>query len=107
MEKYKKTPEGEVQKKGGNINRPAYKKMPYADERAVKFALTQMAKKLPEAAKLKAEDFIDNSVLSELEKRGFVDQLYAEPGRKKGGKMRSKIKQLAVINDHYALVTPL
>ncbi len=80
--KYLKITDREVLEKSWEIYRPAYKKMPYADERAVKFALTQMAKELPEAAKLKAEDFIDNSVLSEIEKSGFVDQLYADPGRK-------------------------
>ena len=34
------------------------------------------------AAKLNADDFIDNSILSELEKTGFIDQLY-EPSAKR------------------------
>ena len=50
--------------------------------RAVKFALEQMTKEIPEAAKLNADDFIDNSILSELEKTGFIDQLY-EPSAKR------------------------
>jgi hypothetical protein len=36
-----------------------------------------MAKELPDPAKLRAEDFIDNTILSELEKGGFIDRLYA------------------------------
>jgi hypothetical protein len=41
-----------------------------------------MTKEIPEAAKLNADDFIDNSILSELEKTGFIDQLY-EPSAKR------------------------
>lgn len=75
--KYLKITDREVLEKSWEIYRPAYKKMPYADERAVKFALAQMAKEMPEAAKLRAEDFIDNSVLAEIEKSGYVDHLYS------------------------------
>jgi hypothetical protein len=37
---------------------------------------------LPEAAKLNADDFIDNRIISELETSGFIDQIYAESGKK-------------------------
>jgi hypothetical protein len=38
-----------------------------------------MAKELPEMAKVNADDFIDNSILSELEKSGFINQIHNEP----------------------------
>jgi hypothetical protein len=59
-----------------------YKQIPYGDRRAVRFALDQMGKELPESAKLNADNFIDNSILAELEKSGFIDQLYEEPVKK-------------------------
>ena len=82
LAKYLKIQDREVLEKSHEIYRPVYKKIPYGDRRAVKFALEQMTKEIPEAAKLNADDFIDNSVLSELEKTGFIDQLY-EPSAKR------------------------
>jgi len=41
-----------------------------------------MSKELPEAAKLNPDDFIDNRIISELEKSGFIDQIYAESAKK-------------------------
>ena len=75
--KYLKITDRDVLKKSWEIYQPAYKKIPYGDERAVKFALAQMAKEMPEAAQRKAEDFIDNSILAELEKSGAIDQMYS------------------------------
>jgi ABC-type nitrate/sulfonate/bicarbonate transport system substrate-binding protein len=66
----------DVLEKSHEIYRPVYKKLPYGDRRAVKFALDQMSTELPSGAKLNPDDFIDNSILTELEKSGFIDQLY-------------------------------
>jgi NitT/TauT family transport system substrate-binding protein len=82
LNKYLKLNDRDVLEKSYEIYRPVYKKLPYGDRRAVKFALDQMAKELPESAKLNADDFIDNSVLAELEKSGFIDQIYAETLKK-------------------------
>ena len=75
--KYLKITDRDVLKKSWEIYQPAYKKIPYGDERAVRFALAQMAKEMPEAGRHKAEDFIDNSLLAELEKSGAIDQIYS------------------------------
>jgi hypothetical protein len=72
----------EVLDKSHEIYRPVYKKIPYGDRRAVRFALDQMSKELPEASKLDADNFIDNSIITELEKSGFIDQIYNEPAKK-------------------------
>jgi NitT/TauT family transport system substrate-binding protein len=82
LAKYLKVNDREILEKSYEIYRPVYKKIPYGDKRAVNFALEQMGKELPEAAKLNADDFIDNRILSELEKTGFIDQIYAEPSKK-------------------------
>ena len=74
--KYLKINDREILEKSYEIYRPVYKKFPTGDQRAVKFALEQMGKEVPDASKLNADDFIDNSLLNELEKSGFIDQLY-------------------------------
>ena len=81
LAKYLKVQDREVLEKSYEIYRPVYKKIPYGDRRAVKFALEQMAKEIPESAKLNADDFIDNSILSELEKSGFIDQIYEQTSK--------------------------
>jgi NitT/TauT family transport system substrate-binding protein len=82
LAKYLKVQDREILEKSHEIYRPVYKAIPYGDRRAVRFALDQMGKEIPEAAKLNADDFIDNSILSELEKGGFITQLYNEPTKK-------------------------
>ena len=82
LAKYLKVNDREVLEKSHEIYRPVYKSIPYGDRRAVKFALDQMTKEIPDAGKLNADDFIDNSILSELEKGGFISRLTAEPGKK-------------------------
>ena len=79
LNKYLKVNDRDVLEKSYEIYRPVYKKIPYGDRRAATFALDQMAKELPEMAKVNADDFIDNSILSELEKSGFINQIYNEP----------------------------
>ena len=82
LAKYLKVADRDVLEKSYEIYRPVYKKVPYGDKRAVNFALEQMGKEIPEAAKLNADDFIDNTVLTELEKSGFIDRIYNEPVKK-------------------------
>src|SRR5258706_1671204 len=76
LAKYLKLNDRDVLEKSHEIYRPVYKKLPYGDRRAVKFALDQMSAELPSVAKLNPDDFIDHSILTELEKSGFIDQLY-------------------------------
>ena len=82
LAKYLKINDREILEKSHEIYLPVYKKIPYGDRRAVRFALDQMSKELPEASKLDADNFIDNSILTELEKSGFIDQIYNEPAKK-------------------------
>ena len=82
LAKYLKTNDRDVLEKSWEIYRPVYKKIPYGDNRAVKFALDQMDKEVPDSGKLNAENFIDNSILTDLERSGFIDQLYNENSKK-------------------------
>jgi NitT/TauT family transport system substrate-binding protein len=82
LAKYLKLNDRDVLDKSYEIYRPVYKKIPYGDKRAVTFALDQMARELPDLGKLSAEDFIDNAILAELDKGGFIDQIYTETAKK-------------------------
>jgi NitT/TauT family transport system substrate-binding protein len=82
LAKYLKIADRDVLEKSYEIYRPVYKKVPYGDKRAVNFALEQMGKEIPDSAKLNAEDFIDNTILTELEKSGFIEHVYNDPVRK-------------------------
>jgi NitT/TauT family transport system substrate-binding protein len=82
LSKYLKITDRDVLDKSHEIYRPVYKKVPYGDRRAVRFALEQMGKELPEGAKLDPDNFMDNSILAELEKTGFIDRIYGEPPKK-------------------------
>jgi ABC-type nitrate/sulfonate/bicarbonate transport system substrate-binding protein len=54
-------------------------KVPYIKPRAVKLALDLLAENDPKFRNARPEDFIDNSIVKELEDSGFVKELY---GRK-------------------------
>jgi NitT/TauT family transport system substrate-binding protein len=82
LAKYLKLNDRDVLEKSYEIYRPVYKKVPYGDKRAVTFALEQMTGEIPNSAKLNATDFIDNTIITELEKSGFIDHLYNEPAKK-------------------------
>jgi ABC-type nitrate/sulfonate/bicarbonate transport system substrate-binding protein len=82
LAKYLKINDRDILEKSYEIYRPVYKKLPYGDRRAVKFAVDQMGKELPEGVKVNADDFIDNSILTELEKTGFIEQIYNESSKR-------------------------
>ena len=82
LAKYLKLNDRDVLEKSYEIYRPVYKKVPYGDTRAVTFALEQMTGEIPNSGKLNATDFIDNIIITELEKSGFIDHLYNEPAKK-------------------------
>jgi NitT/TauT family transport system substrate-binding protein len=82
LAKYLKINDRAILEESYEIYRPVYKKVPYGDTRAVKFALDQMGKELPDASKLNAEDFIHNGILVKLEKSGFIDQIYGESSKR-------------------------
>src|SRR5262249_39521074 len=59
LAKYLKINDRDILEKSYEIYRPVYKKIPNGDQRAVRFAVEQMAKELPEVSRLNPDDFID------------------------------------------------
>ncbi|HUK42331.1 MAG TPA: ABC transporter substrate-binding protein [Candidatus Acidoferrales bacterium] len=57
---------------------PIFERVPFPKRDGFVFALDRIAKELPEASKMNVDNFIDNSIIQELEKEGFIRDLYAE-----------------------------
>ena len=58
--------------------RPYFLKRPYPSTRAIKDTLDVLAKDLPKAKDADPRDFIDNSVLKEIEANGFIESVYGK-----------------------------
>ncbi len=58
------------------ILRPAHERVPSPDPKVMGVALKQLSATVPQAGQLKVEDFIDRSLISELENEGFIGKVY-------------------------------
>lgn len=77
--KYTRTADKEIQEAAYNTYLEKTDKIPYIKPSAVKLAIDLLAENDPKFRNAKPEDFIDNSIVQELEDSGFVKELY---GRK-------------------------
>jgi NitT/TauT family transport system substrate-binding protein len=75
--KYLKTKDAEILAKSYEPYRPVFERVPIAKREGFAFALDRLAKDIPEAGKMNPDNFIDNSILMELEKEGFIAAVYA------------------------------
>jgi NitT/TauT family transport system substrate-binding protein len=74
--KYLKTKDQEVLAKSYEPYPPVFERVPIAKREGFAFALERLGKDIPEAGKMNADNFIDNSILLELENEGFIKGLY-------------------------------
>jgi NitT/TauT family transport system substrate-binding protein len=79
--KYLKTKDAEILAKSYELYRPVFERTPIAKRDGFAFALERLGKDIPEAGKMNPDNFIDNSILMELEKEGFITEVYADKGR--------------------------
>ena len=77
--KYTKTSDRGILEAAYNTYLDKTDKVPYIKPNAVKLAIDLLAEKDPKFRNAKPEDFIDNSIVKELEESGFVKEVY---GRK-------------------------
>ena len=68
----------EVLKQSYDYLRPYYLKVPYPSVRAIKDTLDALAKDLPKAKDADPRDFIDHSVVKEIEASGFIESVYGK-----------------------------
>jgi NitT/TauT family transport system substrate-binding protein len=76
LQKYLKTTDREILDRTFEVYKDVQEKIPAPDPKAMGAALRQIAATVPQAAHLRAEDFIDRSLISELEGEGFIARLY-------------------------------
>jgi NitT/TauT family transport system substrate-binding protein len=76
--KYLLTKDQEVLAKGYEPYPLVFERVPIAKREGFAFALERLGKDIPEAGKMNPDNFIDNSILLELEKEGFIREIYAE-----------------------------
>jgi NitT/TauT family transport system substrate-binding protein len=79
--KYLRVKDQEVLAKSYEPYPPVFDRIPFPKRDGFIFALERLTKELPEAAKMNADNFIDNSIIQELEKEGFIKDLYSEKGK--------------------------
>ena len=68
----------EVLRQSYNYLKPYFLKLPYASSRAIKDTLDALAKDLPKAKEADPNDFIENSILKEIEASGYIESVYGK-----------------------------
>jgi ABC-type nitrate/sulfonate/bicarbonate transport system substrate-binding protein len=76
LEKFLKTADREILDRTFEVYKDVQEKIPSPDPKVMGIALRQLAASVPQAAQLKAEDFIDRSLIAELESERFIAKLY-------------------------------
>jgi ABC-type nitrate/sulfonate/bicarbonate transport system substrate-binding protein len=76
MQKFLKTSDRSILDKTFEIYKSVHEKVPSPDPKIMGVALKQIAATVPQAGQLKIEDFIDRSLISELESEGFISNVY-------------------------------
>jgi len=76
LQKFLKTEDREILDKTFEVYKNVQEKIPYPDPKVMGVALKQLSATVPQAGQLKVEDFIDRSIIAELESEGFIAKLY-------------------------------
>jgi NitT/TauT family transport system substrate-binding protein len=76
MQKFLKTGDRSILDKTFEVYKSVHERVPSPDPKVMGVALKQLAASVPQAAQLKIEDFIDRSLISELENEGFISKIY-------------------------------
>jgi NitT/TauT family transport system substrate-binding protein len=76
MQKFLKTSDRSILDKTFEVYKSVHEKVPVPDPKIMGTALKQLAATIPQAGPLKIEDFIDRSLISELESEGFISKIY-------------------------------
>ena len=76
LQKFLKTADREILDRTFEVYKDVQEKIPAPDVKVMDVALKQLAATVPQAGQMKAEDFIDRSLIAELEGEGFISRLY-------------------------------
>ena len=78
LAKHTRIADREVLRQSYSYLRPYFLKVPYPSARAIKDTLDALAKDLPKAKDADPKDFIDNSVVKELESSHYIESVYGK-----------------------------
>lgn len=78
LAKHTRISDREVLKQSYNYMKPYFLKAPYPSTRAIKDTLDALAKDLPKAKDADPRDFVDLSIVKEIEASGFIDSMYGK-----------------------------
>lgn len=78
LAKHTRISDRDILKQSYTYLRPYFLKKPYPSTRAIKDTLDILAKDLPKAKDADPRDFIDNSVLKEIEASGYIETVYGK-----------------------------
>lgn len=78
LTKHTRISDRDVLKQSYDYLRPYYLKVPYPSVRAIKDTLDALAKDLPKAKDADPRDFVDLSIVKEIEASGFIDSVYGK-----------------------------
>src|ERR1051325_3735015 len=78
LAKHTRISDREVLRQSYNYLKPYFLKLPYASSRAIKDTLDALAKDLPKAKEADPNDFLENSILKEIEASGYIESVYGK-----------------------------
>jgi ABC-type nitrate/sulfonate/bicarbonate transport system substrate-binding protein len=76
MQKFLKTSDRSILDKTFEVYKFVHERVPVPDPKVMSVELKQLSATVPLAGQLKIEDFIDRSLISELDSEGFISKIY-------------------------------
>ena len=76
MQKFLKTSDRAILDKTFEVYKSVHERVPSPDPKVMGVALKQLSATVPQAGQLKIEDFIDRTLISELESEGYISKVY-------------------------------
>jgi NitT/TauT family transport system substrate-binding protein len=78
LTKHTRISDREILKQSYHYIRPYFLKLPYPSLRAIKDTLDVLALEIPKARDADPKEFVDHSILQELEASGYIDNIYGK-----------------------------
>jgi NitT/TauT family transport system substrate-binding protein len=78
LSKHTRIADREILKQSYNYLKPYFLKVPYPSQRAIKDTLDVLAKDIPKAKDADPREFVDNSIVKEIETSGYIERVYGK-----------------------------
>jgi NitT/TauT family transport system substrate-binding protein len=76
MQKFLKTSDRSILERTFEVYRAVHERVPSPDPKVMSVALKQLSATIPQSGQLKVENFVDGSLISELDSEGFIAKVY-------------------------------